>query len=551
MSSGSAAEGLCSGGEVVARILESFGVGAVFGVISIHNVPILEALDRRNTLRFVPSRGEQGATNMADGYARLTGSLGVVITSTGPGAGNTAGAMTEALAAGTPLLQLTGQIESGDVDLGRAMNHETADQLAMLSAVSKAAFRVRSSAELARVVTRAITCALTPPTGPVSVEIPIDLQKKAAPMPDYIPRLSTMVVPADQDAITRCLDLIAKARRPLIWAGGGARHCGAALQKLLDRGFALVTSVHGRAVVSEDAAQTLGALHNGDASESFFRSCDLVIVAGSRLRAVETKVHRLALPSPLAQIDIDLAAWNRNYPSDLFVLGDCQDVLSEVARRLPKSWAADPKFEADIAAVKQAAQKELRRAVGPYGELSDLLRAAMPRDAIFVRDVTISTNTWANRLFPLYANSGSISALGGGIGQGVQQAIGASVAANGRKTVVLCGDGGLAVNIGELATMVQEQLDVLIILMNDGGYGVIKNIVNAAYGDRDFYSNLFLPDILEYAKVMKMQAWRTRSLDQFADIIPTAIAAVGPRIVEVDMKAIGPFPEIFAGPRVR
>jgi acetolactate synthase I/II/III large subunit len=551
MSNHSAVASHCSGGEVVARILESFGVSAVFGVISIHNVPILEAFDRRNTLRFVPTRGEQGATNMADGYARLTGSLGVVITSTGPGAGNTAGAMTEALAAGTPLLHLTGQIDSADVDLGRAMNHETADQLSMLAAVSKAAFRVRNSDELARVVTRAITCALTPPTGPVSVEIPIDLQKKPATMPDYVPRLTRMVAPTDQEAVARLVALIAKARRPLIWAGGGARHCGAELQKLLGRGFGLVTSVHGRAVVSEEIEQTLGALHNGDASEKFFRSCDLLIVAGSRLRAVETKLHRLSLPKPLAQIDIDLAAWNRNYASDLFVLGDCRDVLSEVARRLPENWATDPKFGDDIRAAKKAAQQELRKAVGPYGELSDLLRKAMPRDAIFVRDVTISTNTWANRLFPMYNNNGSISALGGGIGQGVQQAIGASVAAGGRKVVVLCGDGGLAVNIGELATMVQEQLDVLIILMNDGGYGVIKNIVNAAYGDRDFYSNLFLPDMLEYAKVMKMQAWRARSLQQFADIIPEAVAAVGPRIVEVDMTAIGPFPEMFAGPRIR
>ena len=123
------------------RILEAFGVETAFGVISIHNMPMLDAIARRKTIAFVPARGEAGATNMADGYARSSGKFGVVFTSTGPGAGNAAGAMTEALTAGTPLLHLTGQIDNGDVDCGRAMNHETADQLSMLKAVSKAAFR--------------------------------------------------------------------------------------------------------------------------------------------------------------------------------------------------------------------------------------------------------------------------------------------------------------------------------------------------------------------------------------------------------------------------
>jgi acetolactate synthase I/II/III large subunit len=540
-----------SGGEVVARILESFGVNTVFGVISIHNVPMLEAFDRRNAIRFVPTRGEQGATNMADGHARMTGSLGVVITSTGPGAGNAAGAMTEALAAGTPLLHLTGQIDSGDVDHGRAMNHETVAQLSMLTAVSKAAFRVRSTNELARVVTSAISCALTAPTGPVSVEIPIDIQTKHAPMPEYIPHNRRPYPETEDEAIDRLSTYVTAARRPMIWAGGGARHCGAELVHLLSKGFGLVTSVQGRAVVPEDHPQTLGSLHNGNASEQFFRTCDLLIVAGSRLRAVETKVHRLALSKPLVQIDVDLAAWNRNYVSDLFVLGDCRDVLAKLAERLPRDWKPEAGFAGDLTKAKSAAQAELRKAVGPYGRLSDLLREAMPRDAIFVRDVTISTNTWANRLFPMYANNGSISALGGGIGQGLQQAIGACIAANGRKVVALCGDGGLAVNIGELATAVQEKLDLLIILMNDGGYGVIRNIVKAAYGQRDFYSDLFLPDMLEYARTMRMQAWRASTVEEFAELIPRAMSGSGPRLLEVDMKGIGPFPEMFAGPRVR
>jgi len=540
-----------SGGEVVARILEQFGVTTAFGVISIHNDPMLEAFERRKRIRFVPARGEAGATNMADGYARTNKSLGVVVTSTGPGAGNAAGALTEALTAGTPLLHLTGQIDARDVDHGRGMNHETADQLSMLKAVSKAAFRVRSSSELARVITEAVTCALDLPSGPVSVEIPIDIQMKPAPMPSYVPRNGKRRVEVDSKAVDYLVALLRAARRPLLWAGGGARHCGAEIERLLSRGVGLVTSVHGRAVTAEDHPLTLGALNNGNAAEEFYRTCDLTIVAGSRLRGTETSVHRLALPSPLAQIDLDLRAWNRNYASDLFVLGDSAEVLANLADRLPADWRPDPKFASDFAAAKRNAVAEMRKAIGPYAEISDMLREAMPRDAIFVRDVTVSANTWGNRLFPMYQNQGSIHALGGGIGQGVQQAIGACFAAKNRKVVALCGDGGLALNIGELATAVQENVDLLIILMNDGGYGVIRNIVKSRYGDRRFYSELFLPDLMNYARVMNMQAWRVGTLEEFRNTISQAMAATGPRLLEVDMNGIGAFPEAFAGPRLR
>ena len=167
-------------GTVVAAFLEQCGVKAAFGVISIHNMPILDAFARRNRIRFVPARGEAGALNMADAYARVSGSLGVGVTSTGVGAGNAAGSMVEALTAGTPVLHLTGQVELSYIDRGRAYIHEAPKQPDMLKAVSKAYFRIWSPQEALGVLREAVRTALTPPAGPVSVEIPIDVQ--AAPV---------------------------------------------------------------------------------------------------------------------------------------------------------------------------------------------------------------------------------------------------------------------------------------------------------------------------------------------------------------------------------
>jgi acetolactate synthase-1/2/3 large subunit len=545
------ATSLVRGGDAVVRILEAFGVQTAFGVISIHNMPMLDAIARRKTIGFVPARGEAGATNMADGYARSSGKLGVVFTSTGPGAGNAAGAMTEALTAGTPLLHLTGQIDNVDVDCGRAMNHETADQLAMLKAVSKAAFRVRSSSELVRVVTQAIRCALSPPTGPVSIEIPIDIQLADAPFPRHIPTELPPPLPLDGAGVAAALELIVNAKRPVLWIGAGAHDAGAAVKQLADRGVAVVSSVHGRGILPDSHPMMIGALNNSAAAEAFYGTCDVLIAAGTKLRANETKKHMIRMPAAIVQIDNDVQAWNRNYTADVFVLSDAAVALTYIADNLPASWTPDPALAADTAKARRDAEADMRASIGVYGTLCDVLAATVPRDTILVCDVTISANTWGNRLFPVSGWRNAMCALGGGIGQGMQQGIGATYGADGRRVVALCGDGGLAVNIGELMTAVQENVDLLLIVMNDGGYGVIKNIQHAAYGGREAYWKLFLPDLQKYAALLGMPAWRAGTVAEFQSALTAALAVTGPRIVEVDMKQFGDFPVSFAGPKLK
>ncbi|MBX5490536.1 MAG: hypothetical protein IRZ14_05210, partial [Chloroflexi bacterium] len=170
-----------TGGDAVVRVLEQAGVEVVFGIISIHNLPLYDAIQRRGTLRAITSRSEAGAANMADAYARASGKLGVVLTSTGAGAGNAMGSLVEAQTAGSPVLHLTGNIASTAHGLGRGAIHEAKDQLGMLQAVSKAAWRVPAPAAIPWTVHAAIEAALSAPRGVVSVEIPIDFQYAAVP----------------------------------------------------------------------------------------------------------------------------------------------------------------------------------------------------------------------------------------------------------------------------------------------------------------------------------------------------------------------------------
>ncbi|MCX7225270.1 MAG: thiamine pyrophosphate-binding protein, partial [Burkholderiales bacterium] len=239
-------------GELVARFLEQCGVKVAFGVISIHNMPMLDALHRRGRIHFVPARGEAGACNMADAAARVSGTLGVCVTSTGTGAGNAAGALVEALTAGTPLLHLTGQIESDFIDRDLGFIHEAPAQLAMLQAVGKAAFRIRNAETALATLREAVRLAFTPPCGPVSIEIPIDVQARLLPLPaDLAPLWPAPLQPAAADVEALAARLLDK-RRPLLWLGGGARGAGAAVARLVAMGWGVVTSVQGRGILPED-----------------------------------------------------------------------------------------------------------------------------------------------------------------------------------------------------------------------------------------------------------------------------------------------------------
>jgi acetolactate synthase-1/2/3 large subunit len=529
-------------GEAVVAILEKTNVAAAFGVISIHNMPMLDAIHRRGRIRFIPARSESGAVNMADGFSRVKGDLGVAITSTGTAAGNAAGAMVEALTAGTPLLHLTGQIESPYLDRDLGYLHEARDQLGMLRAVSKAAFRITEAKEIMPVLKEALRAALTPPAGPVSVEIPIDVQRAEARAVEEGDLLPVHPPTPSEASLESLAQKLSKTKRPLLWLGGGARDAGDAARRLVELGFGVVTSVQGRGIVPEDHPMTLGAFNVSPAVEAFYGTCDALLVAGSRLRSNETLGYRLKLPRPLYRIDAEPKRGAHPYEADLFVHADCKTALDALASRM--RMQVDPAFAKDLASAKRAAEVQMRATLGPYEALVDELQRVAGRDFAWVRDVTISNSTWGNRLLRIFGPRDGVHALGGGIGQGLAMAIGAAIAAPKKTVFCLAGDGGLALNLGELGTLVQEKANVIVLVMNDRGYGVIRNIQDAQYGGRRAYVDLATPDFEKLAAAYGIPYFKVKDLEK-------AAARKGPALVEVDMNAIGPYAAAFAGPPVR
>jgi acetolactate synthase I/II/III large subunit len=389
--------------------------------------------------------------------------------------------------------------------------------------------------------------ALSAPAGPVSVEIPIDVQQ-AEVRAEELPFRAIEPPAPDRQSLDALAERLRHARRPLLWLGGGARHAGDAVGRLMDLGFGVISSVQGRGIVPEDHPLSLGAFNVSAPVEALYATCDALVVAGSRLRSNETLGYRLKLPRPLYRID---AADRRSHPyaADLFVQGDASLALAGISDRL-KSMNVDSAFAKDLAAARQAAEKQARAALGPYESLVDALQRAAGRQFTWVRDVTVSNSTWGNRLLKIFGPRDGVHALGGGIGQGVAMALGAALG-SGRKTICLVGDGGLQLNLGELATLVQEKANVLIVLMNDLGYGVIRNIWDAQYGGRRAYADLHTPDFALLAQSMGLAFHRVRGSKEFDPVIREASLRPGPALVEIDMTAVGPYAAPFAGPPVR
>lgn len=533
-------------GDAIARTLEQYQVEAIYGVISIHNLPIADAVGQRGNIRFVPARGEAGSVTMADAHGRFSG-LGVALTSTGAGAGNAVGALVEAMNACTPLLHLTGQVEKAWLDADTGFIHETRDQLTFLKASSKRAYRISNANQAIAILHKAIQDAQTPPCGPVSVEIPIDIQSANIPLSLVTaPVKPTSVATVDPAIVDALWGQLKQAKQPLLWLGGGALRSADAVKKLADAGITVISSTHARGVLPDSHRGSLRAFHNSPSVEALIAQCDFTLVAGSRLRSNETRSWTLALPSPRVQVDIDPAAASRNYLMDNTLIADCSALLSALADNVQGREWGNAQWDALVQQAVEQAGQGLRDQCGPYARLNDAIEKALPQDGLLVRDITVSGSLWGSRLFRANGPLMNIHSLAGAIGMGLPMAIGTAIANPQRKIVGLVGDGGLSLNLGELATLAQEKANVTLLIMNDGGYGVMRGIQDKYFGGRQYYNELHTPDFTLLAQAIGLQAWSVERAEDFDAVMTEALAMPGPSVVEVRMGQIGALK--FAGP---
>ena len=529
-----------TGGEVVAATLAKMGVRHVFGIVSVHNLPIYDALSLRNDIEIVNVRHEQAAAHAADAYSRASGELCVVLTSTGPGAVNALAGLYEAAFVSSKVLMITGQIESRFRGKGKGFLHEHETQAEMLKTICREVSSIRHSEEISKEIARVADDIRFGRPQPGAVEIPIDLQYKmvdceivgSEEVPALVPEESLLKEAARQ---------LSRAERPIIWAGGGVNIAGAskaltALAVALDA--PVMTTIEGRGSIPEDHHLSLGFCSDRPMMAEAFEEADLVLAVGTRFQNYATKVWTLPLPNLLIHIDADAGVINRNYPSSLPIVGDARLSLEGILGHVTGS-SVDIQFVDRVKKWKDADREELLKEIGTdHAAIVSMIRTILPRDGRIVRDSTVPNYTWGNRLLPILESRTSMRAASSAIGPGLPLGIGAALG-SGASTVVIQGDGGLMLSIGELATCAEHQIPVIICVFNDSGYGVLRIIQDSVYGHRHG-TDLPKNDFVKIAEGMGVAAEHVRGIDEFEQAFSRAVATPGPTLLDIDMDYLAP-----------
>ncbi|MGV9711535.1 thiamine pyrophosphate-binding protein [Gordonia sp. NPDC003424] len=540
-----------TGGDVLVEVMRRHGITTAFGVISIHNLPLVEAVDR--DLTFVEMRHEAAAVNAADAFARASGGIGIALTSTGTGAGNAAGSMIEALTAGSRVLHITGQIESeylapGRPATSRGVIHEFPAQPQMLDAISAYSATITDAKDVAAELEAAIARIATAPTGPASVEWPTDLQYLATPDGQRPFDVARQPIPMPEAAeIDRAATILAQAHKPLIWLGGGAAGAAEAIAELAHRlGAGILTSNSGRGIVTEDDPLVIGNFATTPAVRQLLADADVLLAIGTHFRSNETASYHLPLPEKMIQIDIERETVGRVHPATVGLVADADHALRAINGQITTT-ATDAAWTERVTTVRTQVRAELTDYIGGYAEICAALRTALPAESVVARDVTIPSSQWGNRLLPIYDRGSNIFPLGGGIGQGLAMGIGAAHARPDVPTVVIAGDGGLSVHLGELASLAGSGAHVIVLLFNDGGYGVLRNM-QENNGFRRSGVDLHTPRFDLLAAAMEIPYRLVQGPGHIADALADAVAHHGPTFIEVDVEAVTPRPGPFVPP---
>ncbi|MDA1073470.1 MAG: thiamine pyrophosphate-binding protein [Proteobacteria bacterium] len=539
-----------TGADLIAEGLAAFGVENVFGIVSIHNMPIFDAINRLGKTRIIDARHEQAGTHAADGYARATGKLGVMIASTGPGTTNTVTGLYEAMYASSRVLVITGQAETAFYGKGLSYVHEAENQLPMLKTVARRVESPRHIGQLAEALNLVVRDMFTGRGAPGALEIPINLQYAQVPRPEFV-SLEGISVPPDPAAVEQAVNKIRGASRRIIVAGGGVIAAGgsAALQALARTLDApVITTVDGRGSIPEDDPRCIGNYYQSAGIYQAIADADLTIAIGTKFAVgVDGQGARLTPPGELLQIDVDPNMVGRTHHAHLGIIGDARLTLEAINQGLGDTSPNDGQFNDSIWEAREGVHEAMRKRLGPdYAVMMDTMRAKLPRDGLWVRDTTIPAYNFGNQLFPIYEPRTSINPSSGAIGPGLPLAIGAAIA-TGKRSIVVHGDGGFMFHATEMATAAQYQVPLIICVFNDGGYGVLRWLQQNRFG-RINETDLGKMNFSKMAESVGVAAERVKSVAQFEAALDRGMAIDGPYLIDIDMEHLAPM-EISVMPK--
>ena len=526
------------------RSLEQQGVTTIFGYPGGSIMPVFDALyDHRNILNHILVRHEQGAAHAAQGYARVSGEVGVCLVTSGPGATNTVTGIADAMIDSTPIVVIAGQVGTGF--LGTDAFQEV-DLVGITQPIAKWSYQIRRAEDVAWAVARAFYIARSGRPGPVVLDFAKNAQvektKYEPTKVDFI-RSYVPVPDTDEESVKAAAELINNAERPLVLVGQGVELGNAQneLREFIEKAdMPAGCTLLGLSALPTEHPLNKGMLgmHGNLGPNINTNKCDVLIAVGMRFDdRVTGNLATYAKQAKVIHFDIDPAEVNKNVKVDVAVLGDCKETLASVTKLLKKrthtEWI-DSFKEYEKVEEEKVIRPELHPATNSLsmGEVVRAVSNATHHEAVLVTDV--GQNQMMSARYFKYTKERSIITSGGlgTMGFGLPAAIGATFGAPERTVCVFMGDGGLQMNIQELGTIMEQKAPVKIICLNNNYLGNVRQWQAMFFNRRYSFTPMLNPDYMKVASAYDIPSKRAFTREELKEAIAEMLATDGPFLLE-------------------
>ena len=519
-------------GWVLLETLRGYGIDTVFGIPGTHNLELYRPLTALG-IRAVTTRHEQGAGYGSDGWSLQKGLPGVVITTSGPGLLNALSSAATAFAESRPMILIAPGVARGAEFADVGTLHETKDQLAAAQAVVEWGRRVESAEEAVQAVHDAFELFRTGRPRPVYIEVPLDVLEAETSIDAALLEAKPAPEPAavDADAVAKAAQVLRDAKNPVIFAGGGSRGAADEVKQLAEKlGAPVVTSSNGKGVLDENHPLSLGANLRLAAARNVAKTAEVLLIIGSKLGEADLWVDALEAEGTVIRIDVLETQIDKNQNADIGIVGDAKVALSAVLEAIGD---VEPKNAVDVAAVLAAVEAESFELDAHNSKIGKTIAEALPENVILSTDSSkIAYWGLLNMLKVRVPNSVQYMATYATLGYGLPAAIGANIADPSRPSIVVIGDGALMFSVQEFITAVEQKLDVVVIVVDNGGYNEIKGN-EAAVGIAPIGVDLTQPD---WAALVTAFGGKGVSISDLGDIaaeVERAVAEGGVQLIHV------------------